>query len=141
MRKYLKTGAVAAVLVAAVAGYALVGNDNKATAQATGEPIVAITVPEVTGQAALGKIAFEANCAACHGQDATGVMGKGPPLVHKIYEPSHHGDIAFLLAAQNGVRAHHWRFGNMPPVEGVSPDEIAEIVIYIRTLQRANGIR
>lgn len=75
-----------------------------------------------------------------HGADATGQEGVAPPLVHKIYEPSHHGDQAFFLAAKQGVRAHHWRFGDMPPVEGITDPEIERIVTYIRTLQRANGI-
>ena len=49
---------------------------------------------------------------------AAGHDGAGPPLVHKIYQPGHRSDMAFVLAAQNGVRAHHWPFGNRPPVEG-----------------------
>ena len=63
-----------------------------------------------------------------------------PPLVHKIYEPNHHGDLSFQLAAKNGVRAHHWPFGNMPPIEGVSENEVSEIIVYVRELQRANDI-
>jgi len=67
-------------------------------------------------------------------------VGVAPPLVHKIYEPNHHGDMAFLMAARNGVRAHHWKFGNMPPVEGITDAEVITIVAYVRALQRANGI-
>ena len=67
-------------------------------------------------------------------------FGVAPPLVHVIYEPSHHGDRAFLLAAQNGVRGHHWPFGNMPPVEGITQADVMDIVAYIRRLQRENGI-
>jgi mono/diheme cytochrome c family protein len=99
-----------------------------------------ITVPELSAAAMQGRAAFDKNCATCHGRNATGT-DKGPPLVHPIYEPSHHADLAFLLAARNGVRAHHWRFGNMPPVEGVTDGEIEWIVAYVRELQRANGIR
>jgi hypothetical protein len=44
------------------------------------------------------------------------------------------------LAVKNGVRAHHWRFGDMPPVEGVSDEDATKIVAYVRELQRANGI-
>ena len=86
-----------------------------------------------------GEAIFERNCAKCHGQDAKGT-DQGPPLVHKIYEPSHHADVAFYLAVRRGVPAHHWPFGNMPPVEGVSDEEIAQIVAYVRGLQRAAGI-
>lgn len=85
-------------------------------------------------------IAFQANCAECHGSNGSGQDGIAPPLVHNIYEPSHHGDIAFTLAVRHGVRAHHWRFGDMPPIEGVGDESIGEITAYIRELQRANGI-
>jgi mono/diheme cytochrome c family protein len=87
-----------------------------------------------------GEAKFKANCARCHGEGAAGTA-QGPPLVHKIYEPNHHGDAAFLRAALNGVRAHHWRFGDMPRVEGVTPEDVAQIVQYVRWLQREAGIQ
>lgn len=106
-----------------------------------GPAMVDVTVPEtLSAKAELGKVAFDAKCAACHGLNAAGQDGVAPPLVHKIYEPSHHGDAAFLMAARNGVRAHHWRFGNMPPVEGVTDSDVKMIIAYVRELQRVNGI-
>ncbi|MBU2936481.1 MULTISPECIES: c-type cytochrome [Pacificibacter] len=100
-----------------------------------------VLIPEMLSQnAQIGKRAFDAACAACHGANAAGQDGVAPPLVHKIYEPSHHGDDAFQRAAASGVRAHHWRFGNMPPVEGVTRGDVTMIIAYIRELQRANGI-
>ncbi|WP_299832118.1 cytochrome c [uncultured Roseobacter sp.] len=103
--------------------------------------MVQVDLPEtLSTNAQVGKLAYEAKCAVCHGTNATGQDGVAPPLVHKIYEPSHHGDGAFLLAAKNGVRAHHWRFGNMPPVQGVTDGDVKMIVAYVRELQRANGI-
>lgn len=105
-----------------------------------GAPLVSVNVPTLSDAAARGEAAFEANCATCHGINAAGQDGVAPPLVHKIYEPSHHGDASFVLAVKNGVRAHHWRFGNMPAVPGVSDQEIADITVYVRQLQRANGI-
>lgn len=105
-----------------------------------GEPLAQVTVPELSTQAKAGEAAFNENCASCHGTNAAGKDGMAPPLVHIIYEPNHHGDQSFYLAAKNGVRAHHWPFGNMPPVEGVSDQELAQIVFYVRELQRANGI-
>ncbi|MFT4715000.1 MAG: mono/diheme cytochrome c family protein [Paracoccaceae bacterium] len=107
---------------------------------ALSKPMVNVTIPELTGIAKIGELAFNAKCALCHGENAAGKGGAGPPLVHKIYEPSHHGDGAFLLAAQNGVRAHHWNFGSMPPVEGVTSGDVKAITAYIRALQRENGI-
>ena len=47
---------------------------------------------------------------------------------------------AFLIAATQGVRAHHWGFGNMPPVTGVSERQVSDIVAYVREVQKANGI-
>ena len=100
---------------------------------------VAVTEPTLPPRAAAGKVAFSNNCAVCHGATAGGTNA-GPPLIHKIYEPNHHGDQAFIAAMQRGVRAHHWSFGNMPPIENVAEEEALAIIFYIRTLQRANGI-
>lgn len=114
---------------------------NPATADpASGRAIVEVTVPTLEGKAVLGKLAFVAKCASCHGENAVGQVGIAPPLVHKIYEPSHHGDMSFVMAARNGVRAHHWKFGNMPPIDGITDAEVGTIVAYVRALQRANGI-
>ena len=108
---------------------------------AEGAPIVEVSLPEeLSGSAQLGKKIFEAKCASCHGENAAGQNGVAPPLVHKIYEPNHHSDMAFVVAVQNGVRSHHWSFGNMPPVEGVTPGDVKMVVAYVRELQRANGI-
>ena len=86
-----------------------------------------------------GRSAFERSCAACHGIGGVGTE-QGPPFLHEVYEPSHHADGAFVLAVRNGVRAHHWGFGDMPPQEGVSDEEIAAIVAYVRAIQRDAGV-
>lgn len=99
----------------------------------------AVTMPELSETAKAGAALFETNCAACHGADGGGTEA-GPPLIHKIYEPGHHADGAFYLAAQRGARAHHWQFGDMPPVEGVSEADLAKIIAFVREVQRANGI-
>ena len=91
--------------------------------------------PEV----AQGKTLFEQNCSVCHGPAGDGTT-QGPPLVHIIYEPNHHADAAFVLAARNGVRAHHWRFGDMAPLPDVTEQMVLEIVGYVRWLQRQVGI-
>lgn len=96
---------------------------------------------ELSAQAAMGKTIFEGVCAACHGLNAAGTPGVAPPLVHQLYRPSHHADAAIMRAARNGVQAHHWNFGNMPPVDVRLTDaELASVVRYIRELQRENGI-
>jgi mono/diheme cytochrome c family protein len=82
---------------------------------------------------------FAANCAVCHGDAADGTSA-GPPLVHEIYEPSHHSDEAFQIAVSRGVQPHHWDFGPMPPVGGLDRDEVADITAWVRELQRDAGI-
>lgn len=89
---------------------------------------------------AAGKPLFAAKCALCHGADLRGSK-TGPPLLHRIYEPSHHGDIAFQIAVRSGSRAHHWQFGDMKPVPGLTPDDVAHITAYVRAEQRRAGIR
>lgn len=95
-----------------------------------------VAIPD---QHADGEALFNANCSSCHGPLALGT-DTGPPLVHVIYEPSHHADAAFVLAAERGVRAHHWQFGDMAPVPGVNRSDLAEIIAYVRFLQREVGI-
>ena len=140
-----------AVLAAAVLGGIYVVTRPGTSAQdsttsavaepAEGDPLVTVTLPQTLfDQAQMGERGFNAVCADCHGENARGKMGFGPPLVHKIYEPSHHADMAFQLAVQNGVTAHHWKFGNMPPQEGLTGADVQAITAYVRELQRANGI-
>ncbi len=106
-----------------------------------GSPIVEVKLPaELSVNAQIGQRAFEASCAACHGANAAGQNGVAPPLVHITYEPNHHSDMAFILAAKNGVRAHHWNFGNMPAVDGLTDGDVKLIAQYVRELQEANGI-
>lgn len=122
---------VAVVVVgAAVAWYAY---------QSGSDAAVDVVVPELSHSATVGQQAFEESCLACHGKNAAG-SDQGPPLVHKLYHPGHHGDMAFRAAARNGVRAHHWRFGNMPAQRQVPDDKLTNIIRYVRELQKANGI-
>ncbi len=93
----------------------------------------------ITGNAASGQKLFLRSCAECHGFNARGT-DKGPPLIHKIYEPSHHADISFVLAVKQGVRQHHWPFGDMPPRPEVSEKEIHDIIAWVRQEQRKAGI-
>ena len=81
-----------------------------------------------------GERLFTSNCAGCHGIRAAG-SDRGPTFLSKIYAPDHHGDVAFERAPQQGVRAHHWSFGDMPKISGVTPEDVREIIRYIRWLQ------
>lgn len=95
--------------------------------------------PEMTPALNLGKMNYDAYCASCHGKTARGT-DKGPTFISRIYHPGHHGDGAFFLAPKNGVRAHHWPFGNMPPVKGVTDAQLQSILQYVRAVQQANGL-
>ena len=103
------------------------------------EIVAAVMQSEIPPALEGGERAFDANCTECHGRRALGTE-QGPPLVHIVYEPSHHADGAFVLAVQRGVRAHHWGFGDMAPIPGLSGEEVAEIIAYVRFLQRQAGI-
>ena len=103
------------------------------------QPTQAVVGSPVPTEFQAGETTFNTNCAACHGKQAAGT-DHGPPLVHKVYEPNHHGDQAFQRAAANGVQAHHWQFGNMPKIESVTPSDVDQIVKYVRWLQRQAGI-
>ena len=113
-----------------------------------GEPVIEtkmggiisrIASPSFSATAEAGRTAYDQRCLQCHGLHGAGTAA-GPPLVHSVYRPAHHADVAFALAVRQGVRAHHWRFGDMPAQADASSDEIEAITRYIRELQRGNGI-
>lgn len=56
-----------------------------------------------------------------------------------IYEPSHHSDFAFTNAIENGAVAHHWEFGDMPPVAAITDDENVAVIAYVRSVQETEG--
>lgn len=136
--------AVAVGLLAAVVYWVYVDRSDPVAEVATAEPggfLADVIVPTTfTANARIGEQVYTAACVQCHGANAAGQGGVAPPLVHVIYESSHHGDEAFQRAASVGVQSHHWPFGNMPPVEGLTRGDVSMVVAYIRELQQANGI-
>lgn len=139
-------GVGAAAAVSAVVGIFWLSTNggetpDAAVPQVGSTAIVTVKVPEtLSANAEIGKTVYEAKCAACHAAAGEGQVDTAPPLIHVIYEPSHHGGEAFQRAAANGVRAHHWKFGDMPPVNGLTRGDMAMVIDYIREVQRANGI-
>ncbi len=91
--------------------------------------------PDFKPDPAKGRRLFIAHCARCHGEDVRGTE-QGPPLVHEIYRPGHHADLVFHYAVRDGAKQHHWRFGDMPPVENVSPEEVGHMIAFVRREQR-----
>ena len=86
-----------------------------------------------------GAALFAKTCAKCHGANAQGSRN-GPPLVSPVYRSEHHANLAFHWAVRDGVRQHHWRFGDMPAQKDVSPEQTADIVGWVRLRQREAGI-
>lgn len=130
------------IAIGAVAYFVWPAIAPQQAAPVVGAALAEVALPaSLSDNAQIGKTAFEANCASCHGINGAGQDGIAPPLIHKIYEPNHHGDEAFQRAAAMGVQAHHWPFGNMSPVPGLTRGDVAMIVTYIRELQRENGIQ
>jgi cytochrome c2 len=82
-----------------------------------------------------GQLLYEKYCSSCHGVELNG-SDKGPTLIHPFYKPSHHGDKSFYRAALQGVKQHHWDFGDMPPVEGMTPKKMDSVVPYVRYYQQ-----
>ena len=141
LNRFVLPLAVATAVGLAAALY-LGGSPNESDTTPDGDALAAVVLPKtLSARARQGQRAFDANCAECHGANAAGRDGTGPPLVHRIYEPGHHGDESFQRAVAMGVRAHHWPFGDMPRVEGLNRREVNSIVAYIRELQRTNGIK
>jgi mono/diheme cytochrome c family protein len=103
------------------------------------KPRDTVVVPELSREAQMGKVAFAACCVSCHGKNAAGT-DKGPSLVSQIYSPAHDSDFSCVRAIALGVPQHHWLFGGMPPQPQVEEREIDQIVVYLRELQRANGM-
>jgi len=95
--------------------------------------------PPMTPALNIGKMNYDVKCASCHGPGGVGT-DKGPTFLHRVYHPGHHADGSFYLAAKRGARAHHWKFGDMPPVEGITDKQIEKIVLYIRAVQKTNGL-
>lgn len=104
-----------------------------------GAEIVEVRLPELSALAKTGQRAFAENCAACHGENGAG-NEQGPPLIHDIYNPGHHADLAFQRAIARGVRRHHWAFGDMPPQPQVGKRKLRAIIGFVREVQRENGI-
>ena len=86
----------------------------------------------------LGSEVYAESCASCHGADLRGT-DKGPSQLSIVYEPNHHPDDAYRSAIANGTPQHHWPFGDMPPVEGLTTEEVEAVIAFIRAEQARQG--
>lgn len=96
-----------------------------------------LSVPDAELVAA-GAGLYATSCASCHGVDLRGTE-RGPSHLSEVYEPNHHADGAFLLAVRRGVAPHHWSFGPMPAIEGLSDADVEAIVAFVRDTQGREG--
>ena len=94
---------------------------------------------EIPFHLAKGQLLYEKYCSSCHGIQLNGT-DKGPPLIHAFYKPSHHGDKSFYRAALQGTKQHHWNFGDMKPVEGMTPKKMDSVVPYVRYYQKQKNL-
>ena len=125
-RQYLLLGVIVALVLAAC-GSSTDGDQGGTGIRPQDPPLVS-----------LGADLFQASCAGCHGTDVRGTEN-GPSLLSQVYEPNHHADISFLLAVERGSPAHHWRFGDMPAIDGLGQDDVEAIVAFVRETQRIEG--
>lgn len=137
-RRWGALALAAATVVGAACGSS---SSSSASSSSTSGEASSTTVPTggtVTAGAARGKQLYEASCASCHGQDLRGT-DKGPSHLSQYYEESHHSDASFKRAIAQGSPEHHWCFGDMKPVPGLSEQDVNDIIAYVRKEQRERG--
>lgn len=111
---------------------------------ATGVAILAMTLSSGCGNDDTddpldrGAAVYQQSCAACHGADLRGTP-QGPSHLSQVYAPDHHSDAAFRAAILHGSPAHHWDYGDMPPIPGLSDGDIDAVIAYIRHEQETQG--
>lgn len=135
MKKLINLPAII-VSVVVLAGLAVIASKMYPTVEGNDH---IVNIPAFSEDAQRGEVAYNETCAACHGIDGIGT-DQGPPFLHPVYNPGHHGDRSFVLAVKRGVQQHHWPYGNMPPQLHVKDEDLINIIKYVRELQQANGI-
>lgn len=107
----------------------------------SGQPAADAAAPAAEAEAVgepVGAALYQAKCASCHGADLRGTA-TGPSHLSQVYEPSHHSDDGFRSAIANGAQQHHWNFGDMASVPGLSTAEVDAIIAYVRDVQTREG--
>ncbi|VAW08509.1 hypothetical protein MNBD_ACTINO02-292 [hydrothermal vent metagenome] len=130
-------GIVAAVVLLVLAG----GGDPNAPSLPV-DPMTGLSEFNIPVQdpalVAEGEVLYQASCATCHASNLEGTA-VGPSHLSVIYNPEHHSDEGFRRAVLGGVQAHHWGFGDMPAITGLTDDDLGKIIAYIRENQRIKG--
>lgn len=82
---------------------------------------------------AMGKVSYDANCAACHQVDGKGVPGAFPPLAKSDYL---NADVKQAISAvKNGlngpITVNGEKYNSVMPALGLSDDDIANVLSYV----------
>ena len=91
------------------------------------------------GDVTAGAAVYEQSCADCHGAGAAGGDG-GPGLLDARYAMPGYDDLAFVTAVARGVSADGSDGGGMPRIRGLSEQDLADLLAYVRDLQRDAGL-
>ena len=137
LMKRIAAPLIVAGVVIAVIAVVSTGGDSSPRDPMTGESRFDLPVQDAS-LVAEGEVLYQASCAVCHGSDLRGT-DLGPSHLSVVYNPDHHADGAFTLAALNGVPAHHWKFGDMPPIPDISFEDMERIIAFVREIQRIEG--
>jgi len=138
----LKKYAVPLIAVAVIAVVIVVASGGEESSSGPRDPMTGKTEFDIPIQdpilVAEGDVLYQASCAVCHGTNLRGTA-LGPSHLSVIYNPDHHSDGGFASAVVNGVQAHHWSFGDMPPMPQITADDFERIIAFIRENQRIEG--
>ena len=119
-----------AAMLAALCGSAFLARAQEAPPApgppnaAQGSPADKLTPEDI----AMGKQLFAANCASCHGVDASGQLG---PNLHGVVQRL--GEQGVFGVIRNGR-------GGMPPVSSINDQRVWQVVGYVRTLGESGSM-
>ena len=82
-----------------------------------------------------GLALYNGHCLSCHGIEGRGT-DRGPALVHPLYGLENLSDQAFTQAVFYGAPQRHFRFGPMEAIKALKQVEIAQILAYVRAVQK-----
>lgn len=83
-----------------------------------------------------GEVVFNTFCLSCHGLHGTGAAGAGPALLDSIFASERVSDEAMIIAMDRGSSQRYFNLGAMPPVQRLTREDAAQVVAYVRWLQR-----
>ena len=86
-----------------------------------------------------GLVAFAGECVGCHGRLAEGTE-RAPNLIDRDFGPGVRSDAQLRRAVFEGLPGRRG-YGAMPPFPDLPEHRLERMIIFVRELQRANGIR